>query len=100
MRHWVTYEVKMLSKLVYQSFADQLVVLVVTRVVPVVEQGTEHGTRLPPVVGWVEDTRVTSEYVYAFIVDSRILRNELFGDLRRNILDRGCETTSVQSISA
>lgn len=89
------YQVEMFSKLVYQSLADHLVVLVVAGVVPVVEQSAEHGTRLPPVVRWVEDTGVTSQYVYAFVVDGRILRNELFGDLTRDILDGSCDTTSV-----
>ena len=89
------YQILMFSKLVYQSLANHLVVLVIAGVVPVVEQSAEHGTRLPPVVGWVEDTRVTSQYVYAFVVDGRILRNELFGDLTRNILDGSCDTTSV-----
>ena len=89
------YQILMLSELVYQSLANHLVVLVIAGVVPVVEQSTEHGTRLPPVIGWIEDTGVTSQYVYAFIVDSRILRNELFGDLTRDILDGSCDTTSV-----
>ena len=83
------YQILMLSELVYQSLANHLVVLVIAGVVPVVEQSAEHGTRLPPVVGWVEDTGVTSQYVYAFV------RNELFGDLTRNILDGSCDTTSV-----
>lgn len=90
----------MLTKLVYQSLADHLIVLIVAGVVPVVEEGTEHGARLPPVVGFVEDTRVTTEYMDALIVDSRILRNELFGDLGGDIVDRGCKVRLADCISA
>ena len=90
----------MLSELVYQSLADHLIVLIVAGVVPVVEEGTEHGARLPPVVGFVEDTRVTTEYMDALIVDSRILRNELFGDLGGDIVDRGCKARLADCISA
>jgi hypothetical protein len=85
---------------VYQSLANHLVVLIVAGVVPVVEQCAEHGTRLPPVVGWVEDTGIPSKYMYAFVVDCRVLRNELFSDLTGDIFDGSYSTTSVSSTGA
>jgi len=78
----------MLSELVDEGIADQAVVLVIARVVPVVEQCAHHCASLPPVVGWVENTRVSSKNVDAFIVDCCILRNKLFCDLGRDVLDR------------
>jgi hypothetical protein len=94
------YQVEMLSELVYQSLADQFIVLVVAGIVPVVEQGTKHGTRLPPVVGRIEDARVAPKDMYAFVVDGGILGNELLGDLSRDIVDGSCTTVSVNSIRA
>jgi hypothetical protein len=94
------YQVEMLSELVYQSLADQFVVLVVAGIVPIVEQSTKHSTRLPPVVGRIEDARVASKDMYAFVVDGGILRDELLGDLSRDIIDGSCTITSVNTVRA
>jgi hypothetical protein len=63
-----------------QSLAHQLVVLIVTRVVPIVQQCSKHSARLPPVVRLVQDARIASKNMNTLVVNSRILRNKLFGD--------------------
>lgn len=78
----------MLSELVDETIANQAIVLVVARVMPVVEQCAHHGTGLPPVVGWIENARVASQHMNAFVVDGCVLRHELFCNLGRDILDR------------
>jgi hypothetical protein len=70
-----------------QTIPDQAVVLIVARVVPVIQQGTEHGACLPPIIRWVKNTRIASENANAFIFNDCILRNELLSNFRRNILD-------------
>jgi len=84
----LTYQIKVLSELVDETLADHVVILVVARVVPVVEQGTKHGASLPPVVRLVQNTRIAAEDMNTFVVNSRILRNELLCDLGGYIFDR------------
>lgn len=77
----------MLSKLVNHTLAHQVVVLIVAGVVPVVQQGAEHGTSLPPVIRRVQDTRVATDDMIAFVVERGILRDKLFRNLGRDIVD-------------
>jgi hypothetical protein len=76
----LTYQIERLSKVMNQAFANQTIILIVTCIVPVVQEGAKHGTRLPPIVWRIQYARITSQDARALIVDDGILRNELFGD--------------------
>src|SRR4051794_8560976 len=80
----------MLSKLMDQALADHRIVLIVTSIVPVVQQRAEHSTGLPPVIRRIENTRIATADVNTFVVDNRILGDELPRNLGRNIFDRVC----------
>jgi hypothetical protein len=82
-----THQIELLAKVVNQTFANQSIVLIVTRIVPVIQESAKHSAGLPPIVWWVQYARITPENVYTFVVNGSILRNELFGDLGGDILD-------------
>jgi hypothetical protein len=63
-----------------QAFANQIIVLIVACVVPVIQDGAKHGARLPPIVRRIQYARIASQDTRALIVNGGILRNELFGD--------------------
>jgi hypothetical protein len=85
-----TYQIVFLSKLVNQTLANHVVVLIIAGVVPVIQEGAKHGARLPPIVWRVQYARIAAQHVDSLVVDGRILRNKLFGDFGGDIFDRVC----------
>ena len=84
------YQVEVVAKLVDHGLLDDVVVLAVACVVPVVKENAEHGTSLPPVVWRIQHARIAADDMSAFAVNGRILVHERFGDFGRYSFDRGC----------
>ena len=74
----ISYQVESFSKIVDQALADQAIVLIVARIVPVVQECAEHGAGLPPVIRRIQDAGITTEDVSARVISPSILGDELF----------------------
>lgn len=78
------HEILRRARLVHHALDDDIIVGVIAGVSPVVDQGTEHSTGLPPVVRLWKIARNIAGLV------ARIVRHQLFGDGLCGLFDGLC----------